>query len=117
MSTAVEDKGKSADTSAGEGGESTTPGVRYGTDDYVEYVVGGARSKLIISATHGGNLRPKGMPSRSENPEGQTLRESTEISINADVYTKELATLLRTELLKLCDDDEAPHLIICKCVG
>ena len=90
--------------------------IKYGTEKYVEYIVGGPRSKLVISATHGGNLRPGCIPSRNVNPERKSL-ESTDIRINADVYTKEMANMLRTEFQGLTTADETPHLIVCKYIS
>jgi len=86
---------------------------RWGSDNYVEYVLGGIHSRLIISATHGGNLRPKCIPSRNVNPVGKTLPGGgVTILINSDIYTKEIATSLRDEIEALCGMEEAPHLII-----
>ena len=89
-------------------------GVKYGTDNYVEYIVGGVNSRIVISATHGGNMRPEGMPSRNANPSRMSLGEGAEVRINADVYTMEMAIMLKDEIQKLTSVDQTPHLIICK---
>ena len=89
--------------------------TKYGTHNYVQYDVGGINSKIVISATHGGNLRPESIPSRTINPERKMMDPSTNICINADIYTKEMADMLRSEIRKMTTVEETPHLIMCKC--
>jgi len=41
--------------------------IKFGTNDYVEYMVGDANCPLILAAPHGGYLRPTSIPDRTGN--------------------------------------------------
>lgn len=89
--------------------------IQYGTNQYVQYIPGGRNSKVIISATHGGNVKPKCMPHRMNNFQQNNFNDIDCVLTKSDVYTKEMALLLREELSKLSSsvEDKRPHLVIC----
>jgi N-formylglutamate amidohydrolase len=72
--------------------------ARFGTNDYIEYVPG--TLPLIITAPHGGKLKPENIPDRKYG-----VRD-------ADVNTQELTRTFREGLLARYG--QAPHMIICR---
>jgi len=75
------------------------PGKSYfGRGNYVEYIAGDA--PLIISAPHGGSLRPAGIPDRKEG------------EFTSDAHTEELARALQQAFHDRFGHH--PHVIICR---
>ncbi len=71
---------------------------RFGTSEYVEYIPG--TLPLILSAPHGGALKPSSIPDRKYG-----VRE-------ADAHTQELTRTFREGLIARYG--QAPHMIICR---
>lgn len=73
-----------------------------GRNGYVEYLAG--NSPVILSAPHGGDLRPSEIPDRSQDRCGGSTRTG------ADLHTRELALELRDEFFERFG--AYPHLVI-----
>ncbi len=85
--------------------QTKTPGNAYfNTNGYVEYIFG--NMPVIISAPHGGWLKPTDIPDRTDANCGTTVTTAT------DSYTQEMARALDTSLRNLLGC--RPHTIICK---
>lgn len=98
--------------------------IEYGTDRYVTYYKGDNDTKIILLATHGGELKPDTIPDRDV--ELQLKREQilkmagqdvcmyvydVDVCVEEDSNTLELALLVRTEIEKLTNSKS--HLIAC----
>lgn len=91
--TVVEEDNDGDDDADDDGGEDEddgpipdyTAGVTYyGTNDYVEFVAGDTTCPIIITAGHGGYLKPDDIDDRS----------CDDCTTTADLYTQELATAI-----------------------
>lgn len=84
---------------------------------YTEYYPGSEDSCVILTAPHGGNIRPEAIPDRRKNccngqvPHCQSPHSKYSVSLLRDTFTLELAATLRTELAMTLG--ERPHLVIC----
>lgn len=87
--------------------------IRYGTNKFIQYIPGGIDSKIVISVPHGGHMNPKTIPCRQKNFERNTYDGVNKVCVKTDLYTKEIALLLREEFLRIAPAEKAPHMVIC----
>lgn len=82
------------------------PGQMYtGRNGYIEYYAG--NSPLILSAPHGGMLRPDEIPIRDT---VSTSCDATNVTLLADMYTRETAMAVRAEVF--ARTGRYPHVIV-----
>ena len=82
------------------------------TNNFISYIPGGEKTKLVVSVPHGGELRPESIQNRNESPLCKNNGGQYEAVCEADSFTKDLAFLLRKEFIKHSSLAEAPHVII-----
>lgn len=95
----------------------------YGTNNYTEFIRGDDYTVIIISASHGGNLKPSNIPNRRagcynafqntcdyHHGCGTQDTRKCKVSTVQDYYTLNIAKMLRNELKTLTGSN--PHLII-----
>ncbi|XP_065655587.1 uncharacterized protein LOC101237240 [Hydra vulgaris] len=84
----------------------------YSPSDFVRYIPGGIKTKLIISVPHGGEMRPEFITDRDKSTFCKRNGGLYNAVCEPDQFTKELVFLLHEELIKHSSLEEAPHIVI-----
>ncbi|KAL5265276.1 hypothetical protein ACHWQZ_G006122 [Mnemiopsis leidyi] len=88
-----------------------------GYSGYAEYYPGSEDSCIILTAPHGGNIKPDVIPDRCKTccnnsvPGCKFGQSKYSVSLVRDTFTLEMAITLRSELSAMLG--ERPHLVIC----